>query len=142
MATGERPRWRVNTQSFVGHALVNENDEVYYTPPVNLLGEMVGEVEANLSPLNDAAQAIIDAQKTDHPDKASNAEKRERAAAAKAAEVEIVEKESTDGPVKAAKGDVRSPAKPAKGDVRSPAKPAKGKKAATEPAADADEDIG
>lgn len=113
MATiGERPRWRVNVQSFVGHALVNENDEVYYTPPVNLAGEQVGEVDANLTPLNDAAQAIIDGQKTDHPDKASNSEKRARAQAAQAAEVEVVEKESTDGPVKNAKGDTKSPPKP------------------------------
>jgi hypothetical protein len=59
----ERPLWRTNEKSFIGHSLVEEGTSVLYTPPEG------GEVAENLSPLNAAAQAIVDAQKTDHPDK-------------------------------------------------------------------------
>lgn len=61
--TDDGPRWRVMAKSFIGHALIEEGEEVSYEP------EAGGEVGDNLAPLNDAAQAIVDAQKSDHPDK-------------------------------------------------------------------------
>jgi len=126
MATlDERPRWRVNEQSFVGHVLVNEGDEVYYTPDLNC------EVGDNLSPLNDAAQTIVDVQRSEHQDQTSNADKRARELAEKAREAEIVEKESTDGPVPRPKGDTKTEPKPARG-----------KKAVSGPADANDDDVG
>lgn len=104
----ERPRWRVNTQSHVGHALVEEGQEVFYTPPEG------GEVADNLSPLNDAAQAIVDEQKGEHLDKASNA-KTKAAKVAKAEEAKAEDdKAAADGVIKAAKGDTRSAKAPPK----------------------------
>lgn len=139
--SSERPRWRVNTQSFIGHALVHPGDEVYYTPPAPSPAlPDGGHVGANLSPLNDAARDIVEAQAKDHPDKSETAKALAIQAAkdAKAAG----EAETTDGPVPKAmrKGSTLSP-KPGK---------AKGGKAAqtaepggdddADPAKDADED--
>lgn len=118
--SSERARWRVNAQSFIGHALVAAGAEVFYTPPEG------GHVGHNLSPLNDTAQAIVDAQKPDHPDKASNAGKRAKALADRQAADETAEKESTDGIVKGAKGDTRTNKAP------------RGGKRAAQPAAEGD----
>lgn len=129
----ERPRWRVNTQSHVGHALVEEGTEVFYTPPEG------GEVAENLSPINDAAQAIVDEQKGEHPDKTSNAKSK----AAKAAKVEETkaedDKAATDGPVKNARGDTRT-AKEKRADAAAAAKAAKTPPVAT--TTPEDEDLG
>lgn len=51
-----KPLWRVQTKSFVGHALCEEGDNVTYVPTED------GLVGDNLWPLNDEAQAIIDDQ--------------------------------------------------------------------------------
>lgn len=63
----EEPTFRVNWKSFIGHTLVEEGAEVGYTPPAG------GHIGENLSPLNDAAQALVDAQTPPHPDKATPA---------------------------------------------------------------------
>lgn len=56
--------WRVNTPSFIGHSLIPEGaTNIVYNPPKG------GEVADNLSPMNEAAQDIVDAQKSPHPDK-------------------------------------------------------------------------
>ena len=67
-ANAEAPRWRVMEKSFVGHALLDEGTETPFDPvnPENGKITVIGE---NLSPLNDSAQAIVDAQAEDHPDK-------------------------------------------------------------------------
>lgn len=98
MSRDERPRWRVNERSFIGHSQVEEGTEVFYTPAEG------GEVHENLSPLNDAAQAIVDGQKSAHPDKA--------AAPAKKAAKPPAEPEG-DGPVASPKGATKKAAKPA-----------------------------
>ena len=64
MSEDARAHWRVNTQSFIGHSLVNEGDTVFYDPPPG------GHVSDNLSPINKAAQDIVNAQAKPHPDKA------------------------------------------------------------------------
>lgn len=123
MSRAERPRWRVNVQSFIGHALVNEGDEVYYTPPVEVPataispGSPAGHVSENLSPLNDAAQEIVDTQKRDHPDKAIHAGKRAKAAALSDEEQMEQEQDRGDGlvPARARKGDTKAPPKPKRG---------------------------
>jgi len=63
----EAPRWRVMEKSFVDHALLDEGAEVTFTPEAGDDGRMT-QVGNNLSPLNDAAQAIVDAQADDHED--------------------------------------------------------------------------
>lgn len=78
-AHDEAPRWRVNEKSFVGHSLIEEGGEVTYEPAEG------GEVGENLSPLNDAAQAIVDAQKSPHPDKSDGKPVKSPKAAADAA---------------------------------------------------------
>lgn len=60
----EDAQWRVNTPSFIGHSMIPEGGTCIYNPPVG------GEVAENLSPMNAAAQAVLDAQKSDHPNKA------------------------------------------------------------------------
>ncbi|QCW21975.1 hypothetical protein JessAGP_045c [Caulobacter phage Jess A] len=67
MATQEAPRFRVNEKSFIGHTLVEAGVETFYDPGKD------GSVSANLSPVNDAAQALVDAQREDHPDKSAKA---------------------------------------------------------------------
>lgn len=119
MAT-ERPRWRVNARSFIGHTLVDEGAEVFYAPPdvqdpSDPRKKVKGHVSANLSPLNDVAQAIIEAQTKDHPDKLQNAEKKAKEQAEAEAEAARVEAELTDGLVKRAQGDTRSVKPGAKG---------------------------
>lgn len=88
----------------IGNALCAEGTEVHYTPPE---GGMVGD---NLSPLNDAAQDILDGQKDDHPDKTGSDLKHTRDEEA----VQKGEKDETDGPVpkkQKGKGDTRTPRK-------------------------------
>lgn len=132
MARTERPRWLVNAQSFVGHALVEPGTEVYYTPTEDADGKSNG-VGHNLTPLNDEAQAIVDAQAKDHPDKTKHAARRKAAADKAADEAEAVEQEKGDGPV---------PKSQAKGDTKSE-NPAKGgKKDAKQAEGGADDDIG
>lgn len=58
--TDDLPRYRVNERSFIGHALVDEGAEVTYE------GDTVSD---NLTPINDAAQAVVDAQTKPHLDK-------------------------------------------------------------------------
>lgn len=126
----EAPRWRVNQQSLIGHALVEEGREVYYTPTEKPGGGTNG-VGENLSPLNDAAQAIVDAQEADHIDKTVNAAKRKALA------------EAGDGPTESETADGLVPTRAAKGDARtdaSAAKPAKGSKKASAPETPADPD--
>lgn len=67
MSKDEAPRFRVNALSHIGDVLVQEGDEVTYTPPK---GSGVGEA---LSPLNAAAQAIVDRPTSakDHPDRSA-----------------------------------------------------------------------
>ncbi|QNH91697.1 hypothetical protein SR18_gp046c [Caulobacter phage SR18] len=67
MATQEAPRFRVNEKSFIGHTLVEAGVETFYDPGKD------GSVSANLSPVNEAAQALVDAQREDHPDKSATA---------------------------------------------------------------------
>lgn len=108
--SSERPRWRVNTQSFIGHALVHPGDEVYYTPPAPSPAlPDGGHVGANLSPLNDAARDIVEAQAKDHPDKSDTAKALAIEAAKKAKDA--AEAETTDGPVPKAlrKGNTLTP---------------------------------
>lgn len=58
--------WRANSRSFVGVAMHEEGAEnVVYNPPEG------GEVAENLSPMNDVAQAIVDGQKSAHPNKST-----------------------------------------------------------------------
>lgn len=64
MAKTETPRWRTTMASYLDHNLVAEGEEVDYTPPEG------GQVAENLEPVNDAAQALIDAQTDPHPSKA------------------------------------------------------------------------
>lgn len=54
------PRYRVIEKSFIGHSLHEEGAELTYH------GDTVSD---NLSPLNAAAQAVVDAQKDPHLDK-------------------------------------------------------------------------
>jgi hypothetical protein len=70
--SAEAPRWRVMEKSFVGHAMMEEGTETPFDPvnPDNGVVTVVGE---NLSPLNESAQAIIDAQAEPHPDKTAGA---------------------------------------------------------------------
>lgn len=75
----EAPRWRVNTKSFIGHTVIEEGGEVNYTP------EEDGYIEENLSPVNDAAQALVNAQAQAHPDKTGGKRARTPKAAADAA---------------------------------------------------------
>lgn len=63
--TDDTPRWRTTTASYLDHNLVAEGEEVSYAPPEG------GQVAENLEPINDAAQAWIDAQKDAHPCKAA-----------------------------------------------------------------------
>jgi hypothetical protein len=86
-----RGKFRVNEKSFVGHALVEEGSEVFIDPDsLKVKGKADGHISDNLSPLNDVAQAMVDNQKEDHPDKsAAPAPKAAKApAAAKPAKVE------------------------------------------------------
>lgn len=92
MARVERPRWRVNEKSFIGHSLVEEGAEVFYTPLDDAKTGITVGVSDNLTPLNDAAQEIVDTQKRDHIDKTKNAGKRE--AARKVAEQEAEESQA------------------------------------------------
>jgi hypothetical protein len=62
-ANADAPLFRVNQKSFIGHAVVEAGAEINFTPKPG------GEIGENLSPINDAAQALVDAQKGDHPDK-------------------------------------------------------------------------
>ncbi len=105
----ERARWRVNDQSFIGHALVNPGDEVYYTPLEDANGDTHG-VGSNLSPLNDAAQTIVNEQREDHLDKPHNVKKRRAHAAASEEEEQEAAQEKGDGPVpaRARKADTRT----------------------------------
>lgn len=65
-----RGKFRVNEKSFIGHALVQEGDTVHVHPDdLKAKGKPDGHISDNLSPLNDIAQAMIDGQKEDHPDK-------------------------------------------------------------------------
>jgi len=124
-----RPRWRVNAPSFIGHSLCQEGDEVFYTPPATTDDGVESSVAENLSPLNDAAQAVVDKQKRDHPDKTDRREKVQAKKAALTAEAEA--KADTDGPVKRKVGDTRSP-KAAKAPKEKPT---------PEPAPSADDDL-
>lgn len=106
MATS-RPKFRVVEKSFIGHALCEEGDEVFYTPPE---GSHVG---ANLWPINDEAQELVDDQdKTErdpsgapiyHPASALAAPKPKKAkpvdgpVGAKAAKVSPVKGTTKDG---------------------------------------------
>lgn len=101
-----RPRFRVVEKSFIGHALCEEGDDVFYTPPEN------SHVGANLWPINDEAQELVDEQgKTEkdasgndvyHPASAHAAKPKKKAA-------------STDGPVDRA---TKAPASPVKGKTK------------------------
>lgn len=65
-----RGKFRVNEKSFIGHALVQEGDTVYVHPDeLKVKGKADGHISDNLSPLNDVAQAMVDGQKEEHPDK-------------------------------------------------------------------------
>lgn len=55
-----KPRYRVIEKSFIGHTLHEAGAEVTHE------GDVVAD---NLSPLNDAAQRVVDAQKDPHLDK-------------------------------------------------------------------------
>lgn len=88
MAKAEAPRWRVNETSFIGHSLVQPGDEVFYTPTTDEKTGVTDGVGENLSPLNDEAQAIVDGQKVDHPDKTANDGQRRRKEAEREAEIE------------------------------------------------------
>lgn len=139
----ERARYVVLALSFIGHSLCQVGDEVFYDPPEG------GHVSANLSPLNDTAQAVVDAQKQDHPAKTANAPL--RAAAARAAEEagETAEQETTNGPLPKnvkPKGDTRSQAAKdkalEKAQAKAAAKAAQGSKGGqdTTPGAAPDDD--
>ena len=67
-AADEAPRWRVMEKSFIGHSLLDEGAEITFIPKDPENGK-VTIISENLSPLNASAQAIIDAQAEDHPDK-------------------------------------------------------------------------
>jgi len=56
----EKPRYRVIEKSFIGHTRHEAGAEITYE------GDVVSD---NLSPLNAAAQAVVDAQSDDHLDK-------------------------------------------------------------------------
>lgn len=149
MARAERPRWRVNEVSNVGHALVHPGDEVYYTPTETEDGSTNG-VGENLSPLNDEAQAIVDAQKVDHPDKTKHAARRRARADVDEEEAAEIAQATSDGPVPKAsrKGETKSAAPP-KAAPPKDKKGAKPKDEAKEPAEDEkqdeehdDEDVG
>jgi hypothetical protein len=56
----EKPRYRVIEKSFIGHTLHEAGAEITHE------GDVVAD---NLSPLNDAAQAVVDAQSEPHVDK-------------------------------------------------------------------------
>lgn len=123
MSKNERPRWRVNEPSLIGNALAQQGDEVYYTPTDQSIEDGHG-VASNLTPLNDAAQDIVDGQKDDHPDKSKHAAKRARQTAVDDDEEMIRAQETTDGlaPKSQRKGDTRKPADPAKKVKGAPAK--------------------
>lgn len=109
----ERPRFRVNRQSMVGNALVAEGTEVIYTPP-----GPDSTVDDNLSPLNDAAQKVVDRKNPDgsasrHPDRTGGPGFETIAAEAVAAD----EEEDTNGIIPK-KGPNKTPA----GDTRKPVK--------------------
>lgn len=149
----ERPRWKVNVKSLVGNALCDPDDpktaEVFFEPQEsadpNTGKKRMGQVGPNLSPLNDAAQAIIDEQDDDHPDATANAGKRARAAAKAAAEDQVVEDETNNGPAPRKKGDTRTAAKKAPKAAKKAEEPAQDPEDGKEPPAggaeDADEEI-
>ncbi|CAB4198780.1 hypothetical protein UFOVP1324_7 [uncultured Caudovirales phage] len=132
MSTDKRPRWRVNEVSTIGHALCQPGTEVFYTPTLTD-DDVTNGVGPNLSPLNDQAQAIVDEQKEDHPDKSKHAAKRARLRAAEADmdddEIAAEKQKITDEPVSArqAKGDTRKPKSPAAKTEDKPKGPKLGK---------------
>lgn len=79
----DRPLFRVNEKSFVGHAIAEEGATVVYEP------EEDGEIGENLTPLNEAAQALVDAQKGEHPDKTGGKKARSAKAQADAAAASV-----------------------------------------------------
>lgn len=74
--TDEAPRYLVNEKSFIEHNLLEAGAETVYW------GE---EVSENLTPINDAAQAVVDAQSRPHPDKTDGPKPRSARARADAA---------------------------------------------------------
>lgn len=83
----DAPRWRVMEKSFIGHSLVEEGAEVVYEPEDS--NGKPGEVADNLSPLNAAAQAIVDAQAAPHPDKTEGTKAKKTKATADAASAAV-----------------------------------------------------
>lgn len=79
--TDDTPRWLVNERSFIGHAIVEAGNEISYDPEDGdpKTPTHIGE---NLTPTNEAAQAIVDAQPEPHPDKSDG--KRGKSAKARA----------------------------------------------------------
>ena len=132
MSKDVRPRWRVNEVSTIGHALCQPGTEVFYTPTLNENDETNG-VGANLSPLNDEAQAIVDEQREDHPDKTKHAAKRAKRIAVEADmdddEIAAEKQKITDEPVSArqTKGDTRKAKSPPAKTEDAPKAPKLGK---------------
>lgn len=60
MAKNDPPMWRAVVPSYIEHSLQAEGAEFTFTPPEG------GQVAENLWPLNDAAQALVDAQSDPH----------------------------------------------------------------------------
>lgn len=81
----DRPLWTVNEKSFVGHSIAEEGATVIYEPDED------SEVGENLSPANQAAQDVIDAQRTPHPDKSDGKKAKNARRAADAAAAGVVD---------------------------------------------------
>lgn len=107
-AHDETPRYRANEKSFIGHAIVEAGSEVDYDH--DAAGDGRGFIGHNLSPVNAAAQAVVDAQSQPHPDKTdgpkakSTRSKADAAAAAPA--VAAAPATPTGGPMGEADGDL------------------------------------
>lgn len=127
MSRDDRPRWLVKEKSLVGHALVEEDAEVFYVPGEN------GGVGANLWPLNDSAQEIVDEQDpklingvmTHHPASAkakAEADKGKRRGKATDADHDELRGDLADGGGVVKRAPGKAPKKPAKDGTQPPTK--------------------